>query len=103
MEVSGQLHAHAAFLPGKTPGASLIGEWVDMYGVRPLEHWDRGLESSSKHGCVSIFLCVIPSCVGRDLVMGRFPVLGVLSKCLKDLILSNVLNRNRAEALIRQT
>jgi hypothetical protein len=73
MEVSGQLHAHAAFLPGKTPGASLIGEWVDMYGVRPLEHWDRGLASYSRHGYLSVFFYVVLSCVCRGLAMGRSP------------------------------
>jgi hypothetical protein len=25
---------------------------------RPLEHWDHGFESHSRHGCVSAFFCV---------------------------------------------
>jgi hypothetical protein len=36
--------------------------WV-TYCLRPLEHWDRGFESHSRHGCVSAFLCVVLSCV----------------------------------------
>jgi hypothetical protein len=32
--------------------------------LRPLEHWDRRFESCSGHGCVSVFLCVVLSCVG---------------------------------------
>jgi hypothetical protein len=36
------------------------------YCLRPLEHWDRRFESCSGHGCVSVFLCVVLSCVGRE-------------------------------------
>jgi hypothetical protein len=28
--------------------------------LRPLEHWDRGLESHSGHGCTSSFLAYFP-------------------------------------------
>jgi hypothetical protein len=48
------------------------------YGLRPLEHWDRGFESRSRHGCVSVFFCVVLSCVGSGLEMGTSPVEGVL-------------------------
>jgi hypothetical protein len=31
--------------------------------LRPLEHWDRGFESHSRHGCVSVFnLCLCSLC-----------------------------------------
>jgi hypothetical protein len=48
------------------------------YCLRPLEHWDPGFESRSRHGCVSAFFCVVLSCVGRGLASGRSPVQGVL-------------------------
>jgi hypothetical protein len=38
--------------------------------ARPLEHWDRGFESKSRHGCLSAFLLVVLSCVGRGLATG---------------------------------
>jgi len=34
----------------------------DAYYLRPLEHWDRGFESYSRHGCVSAFYCVVLYC-----------------------------------------
>jgi hypothetical protein len=40
------------------------------YCLRPLEHWDHGFESHSRHGCVSAFFCVVLSCVGRGLASG---------------------------------
>jgi hypothetical protein len=45
-----------------------------MYSVRPLEHWDRELESHSRHGC----LCAFILCIGRGLAMGWSPVQWVL-------------------------
>jgi len=33
------------------------------YCLPPLEHWDRGFECRSEHGCVSAFFCVMLSCV----------------------------------------
>jgi hypothetical protein len=30
-----------------------------------LEHWERGFESHSRHGCMSAILCGVLSCVGR--------------------------------------
>jgi hypothetical protein len=48
------------------------------YWLRSLECWDRRFESCSGHGCVSAFLCVVLSCVGRGLASGRSPVQGVL-------------------------
>jgi len=44
----------------------------------PLEHWGRGFESRSRHECVSAFFCVVLSCVGSGLAMGRSTVQGVL-------------------------
>jgi hypothetical protein len=37
------------------------------YCFLPFEHWDRGFESHSRHGCVSAFFCVVLSCVSRAL------------------------------------
>jgi hypothetical protein len=34
--------------------------------LRPLEHWDRGFESHSRHGCLYAFIL----CLGRDLATG---------------------------------
>jgi hypothetical protein len=38
--------------------------------VWPVGCWDRGLESRSKHGCLSASFCVVLSCVGRGLATG---------------------------------
>jgi hypothetical protein len=54
------------------------------YSLRPLEHWDRRFESCSRHGCVSMFLCVcVLLCVGRSLGAGLIPRPGSPTKCLK--------------------
>jgi hypothetical protein len=50
----------------------------DMYCFRPLENWDCGFESHSKHEYVYAFFCVVLFCVGRGLASGRSPVQGVL-------------------------
>jgi hypothetical protein len=50
------------------------------------EHWDRGFESRSRHGCMSAFVCVVLYRAGRDPVMGRSPVQGVLPSCLNGFI-----------------
>jgi hypothetical protein len=52
--------------------------FLKVHDMRPLEHWDRGFESHSRHGCVSAFFCLVLSCVGRGLAFGRSPVQGVL-------------------------
>jgi hypothetical protein len=52
-----------------------------MNRLRPLEHWDRGFESHSRHGCVycvRLFCVCVVLCVGRGLVTGWSPVQGVL-------------------------
>jgi hypothetical protein len=36
----------------------------------PLGYWDRGFESFSRHGYLSLCFCVVLSCVGRDLCDG---------------------------------
>jgi hypothetical protein len=59
--------------------AGLSGRAVwGTYCFRPLEHWDHGFESPSRHGCVSAFFCVALSYVGRSLASGWSPVQGVL-------------------------
>jgi hypothetical protein len=51
--------------------------WSTYY-LRPLEHWDRGFESRSGHGCVSPLFWVVLSCASSGLATGRSPVRGVL-------------------------
>jgi hypothetical protein len=45
-----------------------------MNRFRPLEHWDCGFKSHSRHGCLLAFIL----CVGSGLATGWFPVQGVL-------------------------
>jgi hypothetical protein len=45
------------------------------HGLSPPDLWHRGFESRSRYGCVSTFLCVLLSCVGRSLQMSWSPVL----------------------------
>jgi hypothetical protein len=47
-------------------------------GSWPVGCWDRGLESRSRHGCLSASFCAALSCVGRDLATGWSLVQGVL-------------------------
>jgi hypothetical protein len=42
---------------------------IPSYDFRPLEHWDCGFESRSRHGCMSAFFCVVLFCVGSGLAM----------------------------------
>jgi hypothetical protein len=52
----------------------------------------------------SPFSCVVLSCVGKGLVIGRSPIQGVLPKCLKEFIVSKFIsNQNRPEGPIRDT
>jgi hypothetical protein len=46
--------------------------------LRPLERWDRGFESHSRHGCLCLF-CV---CIGSGLTTGWSPIQGVLPTVL---------------------
>jgi hypothetical protein len=46
-------------------------------GSWPVGCWDRGVESRSRHGCLSL-VCVVLSCVGRGLATGWSLVQGVL-------------------------
>jgi hypothetical protein len=45
---------------------------------RPLEHWNCGFESHSRHGCLCAFILFVLSCAGSDLAKGWSPVQGVL-------------------------
>jgi TorA maturation chaperone TorD len=49
-----------------------------MNVLRPLEHWDRGFESISRHECLCLF-CV---CIGSGLATGWSPIQGVLPTVL---------------------
>jgi len=60
------------------------------YGVEPLDHWDRGFESRSRHGCMLAIFSALVSYEGRGLEMGRSPVQGIFPKCLRGFILSEV-------------
>jgi len=57
---------------------------------RRLENWDRGFESHSGHGRTSLSLCIVLSCVGRELGLGLFPVQGVFPKFLNVNTVSDV-------------
>jgi hypothetical protein len=41
-----------------------------MNCLRPLEHWNRGFESHSRHECLSTFILSIVLCVDSGLVTG---------------------------------
>jgi hypothetical protein len=50
-----------------------------MKCLRSLEHWDRGFESHSRHGCLSLFiLCLCCPVLGSGLVTGWSPVQRIL-------------------------
>jgi hypothetical protein len=51
--------------------------------LRSLEHWDRGFESHSRHGCLCAFILFVLSCIGSGLATGWSPVQGVLLTVLK--------------------
>jgi hypothetical protein len=54
-----------------------------MNSLRSLEHWDRGFESYSRHGCVFAFIVLLcSSCVGSGLATGWSPVQGILPTVL---------------------
>jgi hypothetical protein len=70
---------------------------------QPLEHWDSGFESRSRHGCVSAFFCVVPFCVCSGLATGWSPVQGTLPNVQKYIhkFQSQILIRNRPEGQTR--
>jgi hypothetical protein len=49
-----------------------------MNRLRPLEHWDRGFEPHSRHGCLCLFCFCGVLCVGSGLATGWSPVQAVL-------------------------
>jgi hypothetical protein len=58
---------------------------VDGLLADPVAAWtlsartlDHGFESRSRYGCLSSFVCVVLSCVGRGLATGWSLVKGVL-------------------------
>jgi hypothetical protein len=53
-------------------------------------HWVRGFKSRLRHGYVSALVSVVLSCVGRRCTMGQSTAQGVLPKCLKGFIVSEV-------------
>jgi hypothetical protein len=76
-------------------------EQVRAFG--PFEHGDRGFKSRLRYVCMSAFFCVVLSCICKDLVMGRAPpppVPGVLPKCLKGFIASEVNFEKKPESPI---
>jgi hypothetical protein len=78
---------HVSFTDFKQQWWGCASEWFISYvawkpvpvaalsGARTVfEHWNCGFESYSRHGCVTAFFCVVLSCVGRGLALGRSPV-----------------------------
>jgi len=55
-----------------------------------LEHSNNEILGSSPVLGVDVRPCVVLSCAGRGLVMGRSPVQGHLPKCLKGFVISEV-------------
>jgi hypothetical protein len=66
-------------------GTVQVSEWPRPLrrGLGALEHWDRGFESRSSHGCMSASFRVLLSHISRGLAMDRSPIQGVLPKCLE--------------------
>jgi len=62
------------------------------YGLGQLESEDRRFESGSRHRFMSAFFCVVLSCQGRGLEMGRSPAQGVPPRRLKGFIVSEVIS-----------
>jgi hypothetical protein len=54
-----------------------------MKCLRPLEHWDCGFVSHSRHGCLSAFILFVLSCVGSGLATGWSPGQGILPTVYK--------------------
>jgi hypothetical protein len=49
-----------------------------MNSLRPLEHWDRGFESQSRHGCFCAFILCL-CCSVYSIAMRLSPVQGVVT------------------------
>jgi hypothetical protein len=60
-----------------TAGHSSRAVW-SMNRLRSLEHWDRGFESHSRHGCMCTFILCMLLRVGSGLATGWSPVQRVL-------------------------
>jgi len=74
------LHVPPCFVH-QSPCMVMDGSNTGIVGLNP----DRGMDVYPRR----VFLCCAV-CVGRGLAMGRFPVQGVLQKCLKGFIVSEV-------------
>jgi len=64
------------------------------YGLGPPEHWSREFQSHSRHRCMHECFCVMLSCVGRRLAMGRSPVQKVIPKCLHGFKVSELISES---------
>jgi hypothetical protein len=49
-----------------------------MNRLRPLEHWDSGFESHSRHECLFVYSAFVLFCVGSGLTSGWSTVRGIL-------------------------
>jgi hypothetical protein len=73
------------------------------YCLGPLEYWDYGSQSRSRHGRMATFFYIMFLCVGRDSAMGRSPVQGDLLKCLKRFIVSDVNSKPEVAIFLHNT
>jgi len=74
------------------------------YHPGPLEHWDRGFESHFRHGCMSMFFCVVLSCVDEPLRRAEPPVKEYNQSASKDSQFQKlIVNRNGSDDIILET
>jgi hypothetical protein len=74
-----KIHIDSILLCELNADFSGLAVW-GMNRFRPLEHWDHGFESHSRHGCLCVCLFCVSAvlCAGSRLATGWSPVQGVL-------------------------
>jgi len=53
-------------------------------------NWNRRVEFHSRHGYMSAFMCVVLSCIGNGLAIGRSPIQGVIPRCLDKFVVPEI-------------